>query len=85
MDIDSRLEELIEKYGIDRHYPAYRASRKACGYMRDWLDKLAGDEREFMFISMDEQALRLIKLWVGGGIKQYRHAAYRKRGGARQA
>lgn len=66
MDINFELEKLIEKYGIDRHYPAYRASRRACGYMREWLKKLVGGKEEVLFISMDIQALKLIKIWQGG-------------------
>lgn len=63
MDIDRELEGLIEKYNIDRHYPAYRESRRACEYLREWIQKLAHEKGEFLFISMDEQVLRLINIW----------------------
>lgn len=63
MDIDRELEGLIEKYNIDRHYPAYRESRRACEYLREWIQELANEKREFLFISMDEGALRLINIW----------------------
>lgn len=63
MDIDRELEGLIEKYNIDRHYPAYRESRRACEYLCEWIQKLANEKGEFLFISMDEQALRLINTW----------------------
>lgn len=63
MDINQELEILIEKYNIDMHYPAYRSSRQACGYLRKWVQKLADDEGEFLFIGMDEWALKLIKRW----------------------
>lgn len=66
MDIDRELEALIEKYSIDRHYPAYRVSRRACGYMSAWLERLAAGKDKALFISMDEQALRLIETWGGG-------------------
>ena len=29
LDIDKELERIIEKYELDRHYPAYRVSRQA--------------------------------------------------------
>lgn len=66
MDINYELEMLIEKYNIDRHYPAYRISRQACGYLRGWVQKLADDEGEFLFIGMDKWALELIKRWGAG-------------------
>lgn len=65
MDINRELEGLIEKYNIDRHYPAYRESRRACGYLCEWIRKLANEEGEFLFISMDEYVLWLINIWGG--------------------
>lgn len=66
MDINQEVEILIEKYSIDRHYPAYRASRRACDYIQTWVQKLDADGEESLFIGMDEQALRLIKGWGAG-------------------
>lgn len=63
MDIDRELEGLIEKYNIDRHYPAYRESRRACEYLRGWIQKLSDEKKEFVFITMDEQVLWLINVW----------------------
>lgn len=66
MDINREVDVLIEKYNIDRHYPAYRISRQACDYLRGWTQKLADDEGEFLFIGMDKWALELIKRWGAG-------------------
>lgn len=65
MDIDRELEGLIEKYNIDRHYPAYRESRQACEYLREWIGKLADEKEDFLFISTDEQVQWLINVWGG--------------------
>ncbi len=63
MDIDRELEKLIEKYNIDRHYPAYRESKRACEFLHGWIQKLADEKEKFLFISMDEYVLRLINIW----------------------
>lgn len=33
LSINQQLEHLIEKYNLDRHYPAYRTSRHACAFL----------------------------------------------------
>ncbi len=63
MDINQELEKLIEKYNLDRHYPAYRKSKQACEFLRKWIQELADDEKEFLFIGMDDRALKLINRW----------------------
>ena len=37
LDIDKELERIIEKYELDRHYPAYRVSRQASNFIRKWV------------------------------------------------
>lgn len=63
LDIDGELEELIEKYDLDRHYPAYRVSRRACDYIHKWIMKLSAQDKMFLFIGMDEYALKMIDGW----------------------
>lgn len=63
LDIDMELEELIEKYDLDRHYPAYRPSRRACDYMHKWIKELSNSDKVFLFIGMDEHALKIIEDW----------------------
>lgn len=66
MDINHELEQIIEKYDLDRHYPAYRASRQACAFMKNWLEVLSDTKGTFLFISMDDYALQLIRGWIVG-------------------
>lgn len=63
MNINQELELLIEKYNIDRHYPAYRVSKRACDYLRKWVQKLADGKEDILFIGMDDKALKLIQGW----------------------
>ena len=65
-DIDQELESIIEKYNLDRHYPAYRTSRQACAYIKKWIASLSDNGSTFLFIGMDERALRLINSWITG-------------------
>ncbi len=64
LDIDKELERIIEKYELDRHYPAYRVSRQASNFIRKWVRGLAETGREVLFLSMDEHALKLISGWA---------------------
>lgn len=64
LNINNELEQIIEKYNLDRHYPAYRVSRRACDYMSKWIKKLSSLNQTFTFISMDEHALKLINDWA---------------------
>lgn len=64
LDIDKELERLIEKYKLDRHYPAYRTSRRACSFIKKWVKQLGGIEKEILFLGMDEYALKLIGGWA---------------------
>lgn len=66
MDIEQELERLIEKYKVDKHYPAYRTSRRACAYINKWIRDLSNAEKTVLFISMDERALHLIRNWSTG-------------------
>lgn len=66
MDINHELEQIIEKYNLDAHYPAYRTSRMACAFIKNWIEKLSGIKDTFLFISMDECALQLINGWSIG-------------------
>lgn len=66
LDIDHELEQIIEKYNIDAHYPAYRSSRRACDFIKNWIDELSDTEGTFLFISMDGYALQLIRGWITG-------------------
>lgn len=65
-DIDYELEQIIEKYNLDRHYPAYRTSRLACTFIKNWIEKLSNAKDTFLFISMDSYALQLIRGWIIG-------------------
>lgn len=64
MDIDKELEQIIEKYNLDRHYPAYRASRRACEFLKKWVERLAEEKKKILFLGMDEYALKLIDGWA---------------------
>lgn len=64
MDIDKELEQIIEKYNLDRHYPAYRTSRRACDFLEKWVRRLAEGKEKILFLSMDEYALKLIDGWA---------------------
>ncbi len=64
LDIDKELESIIETYNLDRHYPAYRTSRWACDFIQKWVKRLANEEEKFLFVGMDEHALRLISNWA---------------------
>lgn len=65
-DINRELEQIIEKYNLDVHYPAYRTSKQACAFLKDWIEGLSNTEDTFLFISMDEYALQLIRGWIIG-------------------
>lgn len=69
LDINNELEQIIEKYNLDRHYPAYRVSGRACNYLHKWIEKISRDSKSFLFISMDQHALKLIDSWAGGDKK----------------
>lgn len=64
MDIDKELEQIIETYNLDRHYPAYRVSRQACDFLQKWVKRLAGEKKTILFLGMDEHALKLIAGWA---------------------
>lgn len=64
LNINQKLEQIIEKYDLDKYYPAYRISGQACTYMEKWIKELSGMENTFLFISMDERALQLISGWA---------------------
>ena len=66
LNINQYLEQIIEKYNLDRHYPAYRISRQACVYIEKWIRNLSDMEETFLFIGMDERALQLIRGWSTG-------------------
>lgn len=66
LDINQELEKIIEKYNIDRHYPAYRTSRQACAYLKKWIENLSDTESTVLFISMDDRARFLIRSWSTG-------------------
>lgn len=66
LDITNELEQIIEKYNLDAHYPAYRTSRLACAFMKNWIEELSDTKDTFVFISMDEYALQLIRGWTIG-------------------
>lgn len=65
-DIERELESIIEKYNLDRHYPAYRTSRQACAYIKKWIASLSDNGSKSLFIGMDERALKLINSWIIG-------------------
>lgn len=66
LDINHELEQIIEKYNLDIHYPAYRTSRLACAFMKNWIEELSDAKDTFLFIGMDEYALQLIRGWIVG-------------------
>ncbi len=63
LDINNELEKIIENHNLDRHYPAYRVSRRACDYIYKWIKELSHTGEKFLFIGMDEHALKKIKSW----------------------
>ncbi len=63
LDINDELEKIIEKYNLDRHYPAYKESRRACDYIYKWIKALSHTGKKSLFIGMDEHALKLINNW----------------------
>lgn len=65
-DIDIELGKIIERYRLDRHYPAYRTSMQACGYIRKWVERLSGLDTKILFITMDDSVLRMIYGWASG-------------------
>lgn len=65
-DIDTELEKIIEKYRLDRHYPAYRVSRQACEYIRKWIKNLSGFDNKILFITMDNSVFWMIRSWTKG-------------------
>jgi hypothetical protein len=67
LDIDKELEQIIEKYNLDRHYPAYRTSRRACDFLEKWVRRLAEGKEKILFLGMDEHALKLIDGWARAG------------------
>lgn len=66
LDINHELEQLIEKYDLDRHYPAYRTSRQACAFLKNWIQELSDTKDTILFIGMDAYALQLIHGWTTG-------------------
>jgi hypothetical protein len=64
MDINEELESIIKKYRLDRHYPEYRNARKACIYLKKWIEELSELKDSVLFVSMDEYALNLIRSWA---------------------
>lgn len=66
LDIDSELEKIIEKYQLDRYYPAYRVSRQACEYIRKWVNNLHELDKKILFITMDNSVLWMIRSWAMG-------------------
>lgn len=66
LNINQELEHIIEKYHLDRHYPAYRLSKRACGYISGWIGRLSGTGNTYLFIGMDEHALKMINSWSKG-------------------
>ena len=53
LDIDKEIERIIEKYELDRHYPAYRVSRQASNFIRKWVRGLAETGREVLGVGED--------------------------------
>lgn len=64
LDIDKEIEEIIERHNLDRHYPAYRMSRRACDFIQKWVKRLTIEESKFLFVGMDEHTLKLISNWA---------------------
>lgn len=65
-DIDKELDQIIEKYDLDRHYPAYRTSRRAYAYLRKWVEDLSQMDTRILFITMDDSVLWMLSGWAVG-------------------
>lgn len=63
-DIDVELERIIEKYNLDRHYPAYRVSVQAEAYLKSWIEKLSETTVKILFITTDDSVLWMIRGWA---------------------
>lgn len=63
-NIDQELEEIIEKYNLDRYYPAYRTSGRACAYLKEWVESLSEMNTKILFITMNDSVLWMIRRWA---------------------
>lgn len=66
LDINAELEKIIEKYKLDRHYPAYRVHKTACDYMRRFVKELADSGESSLLICTKTHTYQLLKTWIGG-------------------
>lgn len=64
LDIDVELEKIIEKYNLDRHYPAYRVSIQAEAYLKNWIETLSEMTAKVLFITIDDSVLWMIRGWT---------------------
>ena len=63
MDINKEIENIIEMYQLDRHYPAYRTSKAAINYMQKFVHKLSESGQRHLFICTSKKAKRMIDSW----------------------
>lgn len=54
MDIYERLDEIIFKYDLDRHYPYYKKRKHAWRILEELFDEIISKNQEVVFITDDD-------------------------------
>ena len=68
LDIELELENIIEKYDLDRHYPAYRISMTARRYIKEMIEQFiaVGGGKSCVFITSRWEVQEWIGRWARG-------------------